>query len=94
MPMTELVQEVRVSGHAARRWFERSEKPLIDPSTAWEYGTEIFGHGLEGDEVRYHELSGTVLVRKDDTITTVIEEATAKPTVRRAVHHFGGGRRD
>ena len=89
--MPEQAPHLRVSDHAERRWLERSEAPCMTILNAWEAATRIYGHGLEGDEVRYHDFSKTVLVRNDDTLTTVIHAPTAKLTVRRAVYHFGGG---
>ena len=89
--MPEQVSRVQVSDHAGRRWLDRSEAPCMTVLNAWGDANPIYGHGLEGDEARYHELSETVLVRKDDTLTTVIHAPTAKLSVRRAVHHFGGG---
>ncbi|WP_134671736.1 hypothetical protein [Halorussus marinus] len=83
---------LRVSKHVrGERWAQRSADPVMNPVDAWADATEIFGHGLDGDEVRYHEHSETVLVRKDDTLVTVIDATTAKRSVRHAIHHFGGG---
>ncbi|NHN59830.1 MULTISPECIES: hypothetical protein [Halorussus] len=88
--MPEQASCLQVSDHAERRWLERSEAPCMAVLNAWGAATPIYGHGLEGDEVRYHELSETVLVRKNTQLVTVIHAPTAKLTVRRAVHHFGG----
>ena len=89
--MPEQVGRIQVSDHAERRWLERSEAPCMTVPNAWADATPLYGHGLEGDEARYHDLSETVLVRKDRHIVTVIHAPTAKLTVRRAVYHFGGG---
>ena len=81
----------RVSDHVSeRRWLQRSDDPVMDPLDAWADATPIYGHGLEGDEVRHHAHTGTVLVRKDDTLVTAIDVEGAKQSVRRAVHYFGG----
>ena len=88
--MSNLRQNITVSGHIVRkRWFQRSNDVTMAPEDAWHEGVPIYGHGLDGDEVRYHEYTETVLVRKNDTLVTVIDEPTAKRSVRMAVHHFG-----
>lgn len=89
---TESPSRLRVSDHAERRWLERSSAPCMDPGVAWNEAARIYGHGLHGDEVRYHAFSDTVLVRKSDTLVTVIHAPTAKREVRQAVRHFGGDR--
>lgn len=63
----------------------------MDLALAWADATEIDGHGLEGDEVRYHALSETVIIRKTNTLVTVIAVEDAILTVRMAVSHVGGG---
>jgi hypothetical protein len=81
---------LHVTEHARERWFQRSSLPGADPADAWIEAVEIHGHGLEADDVRHHAPSGTVLVRKNRALVTVIEVDTAKPSVQIAVHHFGG----
>lgn len=86
------LRDLRVSDHVVRkRWFQRSSDVTMHPVDAWHEGVPIYGSGLDGDEVRYHAHTETVLVRKNDTLVTVIDEPTAKRSVRMAVHHFGGG---
>ncbi len=80
-------QNIIVSKHALKRWFQRSATPEMDPALAWAEATEIRGHGLEGDEVRYHTPSETVIIRKGNTLVTVIAVESAMPTVRTAVTH-------
>jgi hypothetical protein len=86
----EQTARVQASEHiTGLRWFQRSDDPVMAPEDAWADATTIHGHGLEGDEVRYHEHTETVLVRKNDTLVTVIDAPTAKWTVRQAVQQFG-----
>ena len=86
--MPELLE---VSSHVLNvRWPQRSADRTTDPRDAWTDGKTIYGHGLEGDEARYHAPTGTVLVRKDDTLITVIRADTAKPSVQHAIYYFGG----
>ncbi|MCU4799716.1 hypothetical protein OB920_04965 [Halobacteria archaeon HArc-gm2] len=81
----------RVSSHVSeRRWLQRSDNPIMDPVDAWADATPIYGHGLEGDEVRHHDHTGTVLVRKDDTLVTAIDVEGAKRSIRNAVRVWGG----
>ncbi|QLG64039.1 hypothetical protein HUG12_10775 [Halorarum salinum] len=63
----------------------------MDPAGAWLDAKEIHRHGLDGDEARYHRPSDTVLVRKDDTLVTVISLENAKYSVHAAVAHLRGG---
>ncbi|MFC6963300.1 hypothetical protein [Halocatena marina] len=88
MSKTSGIQKITVSEHALERWFQRSATPGSDPALAWDDAIEIYGHCLEGDEVRYHALSETVLIRKTDTLVTVIAVTDAKWTVRIAVSHL------
>jgi len=83
----------RVSRHAQQRWIQRSSLPSMDPLVAWRSPDAqlLRNHDLDGDEVRYHEPSDAVLVRKDDTLVTVIHAPSAKWRVRAAVRHVGGG---
>jgi hypothetical protein len=48
-------------------------------------GQRLPEHGLDGDEVRYHDHSGTVLVRKNETLVTVIDIHGATERLRAAV---------
>jgi hypothetical protein len=82
----EQTSRITVSGHVTgRRWFQRSDDPVMDPADAWADATPIRGHGLDGDEVRYHEYTETVLVCCNDTLTTVIDAETAQSRIRAAV---------
>jgi hypothetical protein len=63
----------------------RSETPHLRPLEAWHQGERLENHGLDGDEARYHARSGTVLVRKDDTLVTVVDVETAIQPVQDAV---------
>lgn len=77
---------VQISRHVRiERWASVSDDPVVDPLTAWEYGEEVLGTGLVGDEVRYHEYTGTILVRRTHTIATAIDLETARPEIRAAV---------
>jgi len=73
------------------RWPQRSDDPDVEPLTAWAEGTRIPGTGLDADEVRYHERTETVLLRRNNTLVTVLDATTANPAVRNAIYHFGRG---
>ncbi|MDS0253234.1 hypothetical protein [Haloarcula argentinensis] len=70
-----------------RRWLQRSDDPVMDPVDAWEHGERLTGHGLDGEEVRYHEHTGTVLIRRDQTLVTVMDEQDLNTVTWMAVQH-------
>jgi len=76
---------IELSDHAYDRWHSRSDNPSLDPVVAWINGTPVEGTDLEGDEVRYHDRTGTLLVRKDVVLVTVIDVDNAVPQTRDAV---------
>lgn len=78
---------VGVTEHAAERWLDRADDDFDGgPRTAWFDGFLVDEpHGLEADEVRLHEPSGTVLVRKDVDLVTVIDVENMKPELASAV---------
>lgn len=78
--------DLHVTDHVdSRRWLQRSDDPVMDPVDAWAHAVPLRGHGLEGDEVRYHEHTRTVLVRKDSNLVTVFDAADLPSQVRYAV---------
>lgn len=80
-----------VSEHAAKQWLARTDAPDVFPITAWEQGVPIECDALSGDEFRYHDASDTILIRRNETIVTVIDPATAAADrVREAVAAVGG----
>jgi len=82
---------IRVSDHAINQWLKRSDDPSLPPAAAWMAGTTVTCGVLDGDEFRYHPGSETVLVRRDDTLVTVIDPETAiDDRVREAVATVGG----
>ncbi|WP_435145948.1 hypothetical protein [Halobaculum sp. P14] len=84
---------LRVSEHARTRWLERTADARLDPHGAWLEATPVRRHGLDGDEVRYHDPSSTVLIRKDDTLVTVISLDDATYSVHASVQHLRGEQR-
>jgi len=88
------VTPIRVTEHAHDRWDERADHSAAgSPLTAWHDGEPItVPHGLDGDEVRYHAASGTVLVRRNAAIVTVIDaDDGMKPRLRAALAAVRGG---
>ncbi|MFC7028477.1 hypothetical protein ACFQJ5_14440 [Halomicroarcula sp. GCM10025324] len=78
--------DLHVTDHVdSRRWLQRSDDPVMDPVDAWAHGVRLRGHGLEGDEVRYHEHTRTVLVRKNTSLVTVLNATDLPSQVRYAV---------
>lgn len=80
---------IDLTDHAAERWAARSADVDHGPIVAWIEGEPVTGHDLDADEVRYHPESGTVLLRRDEALVTVLDIATARPPVRRAVCRLG-----
>ena len=79
--------DLHVTDHVdSRRWLQRSDGPVMDPIDAWVHAVPLRGHGLEGDEVRYHEHTRTVLVRKNTSLVTVLDAEDLPSQVRHAVH--------
>jgi len=88
------VTPIHVTDHAHDRWAERADhSSAAGPQIAWSEGVVItVPHGLDGDEVRYHAASETVLVRRNASIVTVIDAADgAKPRLRGALAAVRGG---
>lgn len=82
-----------VSKHAADRWADRSDRPDLPPAVAWLHAEPVRDPPLSGDEFRYHDSADVLLIRKDRTLVTVIDIATARPRVRAAVVADGGEQR-
>ena len=86
MEVNRVSSDLHVTDHVdSRRWLQRSDDPVMDPVDAWEHGRLLRGHGLEGDEVRYHEHTETVLVRKSTNLVTVLDASDLPSQVRYAV---------
>lgn len=80
------------SEHARTRWVQRVGVGGVGVAAGWleAVSLEGHGHGCHGDEARYHRESNTVMVRKDDTITTVMDGRALKESTRRAVERAAG----
>ena len=85
-----------VSQHAAQRWDERTPVDSVAPEKAWDeaepqnvvdaaIAAHIEAHS-ESDEARYHDPTGTALLRKDVSITTVLP--SSDPRIREAIEHI------
>lgn len=62
-----------VSKHAWKRWEQRADDPDCDIRVAWADGQRCTALGCHGDELRYHEPTETILVRRLGTLVTVID---------------------
>lgn len=80
---------IEVSKHAGERWHEHTTHPGVGPVVAWNRGIPLVAmDGLDGEEARVLEDvgdEGVVMVRKDDTMVTVVNVATASPAVQGVV---------
>lgn len=72
--------QVQVSAHAEQRWHQRIRWP-INIEDAWEQAKSV-PHSFDADEARYHRGSNAVLLRRGDTIVTVMNEANAYDRIR------------
>lgn len=86
--MSSEITITEISAHAEVRWQQRAHNGCPGPRTAWRESLPVPSGGLRGDEVRYHPGTDTALVRKDETLVTVIAVEDAKSSVRGAVRHL------
>lgn len=69
------VDDVETSWHALGRWLERTDPNLgIPPSDAWReaYEMSFVPAGSDAEEIRYHAVTNTALLRRQHTIMTVL----------------------
>ena len=78
-----------VTKHAGNRWDQRTDPGSVAPETAWQYGQRISvgSQPICADEVRLHWSSGTLLLRKAGTITTVYTLDELTPETYHAIKH-------
>ena len=81
---------IEVTDHALRRWYERVDQPAVAPRVAWLHGVRVTGSALDGDEIRYHEATHTLLVRKNSCIVTVIDADGVRTSTREALADLRG----
>lgn len=74
-----------VSEHAAERWHQRTDAPGIGPLVAWNAAERRDVDGLHGDEIRFHRATKTFLIQKSGVLVTVVDVATARPSIRASV---------
>lgn len=65
---------ITVSVHAGEQWHRRTNSPGIGPRGAWIDGEPYVGEEARRhvDEMRHHPPSGTILLRKGNTLVTVL----------------------
>jgi len=93
MPSDQSTSDIslNITSHALKRWNERSDVPKIYPGSAWNEAATVVGTDLDADEVRYHSLTGTLLLRKDTSLVTVIDVETTSRQTRTAIDRFRAG---
>jgi hypothetical protein len=66
--------DVVCSDHLAMRWDERTDPDTVAPETAWEEASRLRDVELltGADECRYHQDTGTILLRVNHTLVTVM----------------------
>lgn len=77
-----------VTAHAAERWHERTVSPGVGPIVAWNESERRQVDDLQGDEIRFHRATDSLLVRKGSRLVTVIYASTARPTIQNEI--YGG----
>jgi len=77
--------DLYVTDHVRNRWFQRSDDPVMSPRVAWEDGEQIRAHGLQAEEVRYHGHTGTLLLRIQERLVTVMDVDNLQSRARAAV---------
>ncbi|MGZ0745714.1 hypothetical protein [Haloparvum sp. AD34] len=80
-----------VTCHALERWSVRSSMPALDIRVAWLDAIELDESDVDADEVRYHVGSEACLVRKNDSIVTVLDADNVRPKTERAIAAAIGG---
>lgn len=80
---------LRISDHAAVRWHQHTDSPGVGPRVAWGQAQPVSLHDVDGDEVRFHQRLALVLVRRDDTLVTVIDATVANSTELRDLAREG-----
>lgn len=86
-----MADRIHVTVHAYHRWRSRSDQPEQSPDDAWFVADPVEGTTFDADEVRYHDDSGTLLLRKDRSLVTVIDIDAATAQTRNAVAAVIGG---
>jgi len=83
--MSQRVDWITVSGHAAERWHERTDEPGIGPIVAWNEAERRHVPDLDAEEIRYHRPTETLLLQNGGVLVTVINVSTARKQVQQAV---------
>ena len=77
---------VRPTNHARLRWTMRSGRLDQAVSAAWDEAVPIPRHGdIRAAEIRYHDATGTLLIRQNDRVTTVLQADFVDEEVRAAI---------
>lgn len=79
--------------HAGRRWRRRVldgegsvRAAREDIADAWDRGVELEdGHGMDGDEVMFDPETGTVLVRRENAVSTIVTPGPGESRLKRAI---------
>lgn len=80
--------------HARLRWTQRSASADQSLRRAWETGETIgaYAHGdLDADEVRYHERTETVIIKRAEHLTTVLDAQLIEGPPRKAIERLRDG---
>lgn len=77
---------IRVTDHAADRWHERTDTPGVGPIVAWNKSERRDITDLDADEIRYHQATEMLLLRRDEALVTVIDASTARPKIQQDIY--------
>jgi hypothetical protein len=67
---------INLTDHAAVRWKQRTDNPGVGPIVAWNEAIRAEPADVVADEVRYHESTDTLLVRRQTRLVTVLPADT------------------
>jgi hypothetical protein len=67
-------ESLSVTNHAELRWLQRSETVELTPREAWQEGYYV-GCEDRGGTTRLHPPTETILLKRDDTLITVLNSA-------------------
>jgi len=80
------VDWIIVSNSAADSWHKHTDSPGVGPIVAWNESERRDVRHLNGDEIRYHQGTETLLIRRGDVLVTVVDALDASRHIRQDIY--------